>query len=69
MKKTMIIIAGILLAAVFVTSVAEDKPHVYINPGHGGHTGNDRNVVIPPFVQGDTMGFGSRTPTCRKALP
>ena len=57
MKKTMIIIAGILLAAVFVTSVAEDKPHVYINPGHGGHTGNDRNVVIPPFVQGDTMGF------------
>ena len=29
------------------------KIKVYINPGHGGHDADDRNVVIAPYTQGD----------------
>ena len=56
------------MVAAMATNVARAQymPHVYINPGHGGHDSDDRNVVIYPFAQGDTAG--SQTPTSRKAL-
>lgn len=57
MKKIITTLAGMLLAAVFSVSMAQNQPHVFINPGHGGHDSDDRNVVIPPFTQGDTLGF------------
>lgn len=59
MKKNVLSFAFMLLVAVFGVNglMAQEQPHVYINPGHGGHDSDDRNVVIPPFVQGDTMGF------------
>ncbi|MDO4510536.1 MAG: Ig-like domain-containing protein [Bacteroidales bacterium] len=60
MKKTTMISMMLLFVAALGLSLAKaagDKPHVYINPGHGGHTSNDRNVVVYPYVQGDTMGF------------
>ena len=60
MKKNILFFAFMLLVAVFAVNnkvMAQEQPHVYINPGHGGHDSDDRNVVIPPFVQGDTMGF------------
>lgn len=59
MKKNILSFAFMLLAAVFVVNraIAQEVPHVYINPGHGGHDSDDRNVVIPPFAQGDTLGF------------
>ncbi|MBQ1723293.1 MAG: hypothetical protein II034_05820, partial [Muribaculaceae bacterium] len=59
MKKNVLSFAFMLLAAVFGDNraMAQEVPHVYINPGHGGHDSDDRNVVIPPFAQGDTLGF------------
>lgn len=30
---------------------------IFVNPGHGGNDSNDRNMVIPPFKQGDPNGF------------
>ncbi len=59
MKKNILSFAFMLLAAVFGVNraIAQEVPHVYINPGHGGHDSDDRNVVIPPFAQGDTLGF------------
>ncbi len=59
MKKNILSFAFMLLAAVFGVNrvMAQEVPHVYINPGHGGHDSDDRNVVIPPFAQGDTLGF------------
>ena len=47
MKKTIYIIA-IMMVAAMATNVARAQymPHVYINPGHGGHDSDDRNVVI-----------------------
>ena len=40
-----------------LANASTDQPHVYINPGHGGHSSDDRNVPIYPYAQGDTMGF------------
>ena len=58
MKKIALFFAFALVAVFAVNKVmAQEVPHVYINPGHGGHDSDDRNVVIPPFAQGDTMGF------------
>ena len=54
MKRTLLI-ASIITAACLALNA--QKPHVYINPGHGGHGSDDRNVVIPPFTAGDTLGF------------
>ena len=58
MKKTIFTIA-LITVAVFATNIARAQymPHVYINPGHGGHDSDDRNVVIYPYVQGDTAGY------------
>lgn len=43
-------------------------PHVYINPGHGGHDSDDRNVVIPPFAAGDTAGFWESNSNLKKGF-
>ena len=58
------------MVAAMATNVARAQymPHVYINPGHGGHDSDDRNVVIYPFAQGDTAGYWESTSNSRKAL-
>ncbi|MBQ7691067.1 MAG: Ig-like domain-containing protein [Muribaculaceae bacterium] len=53
MKKSILTTAFALMAGMALAQ----QPHVYINPGHGGHGSDDRNVVIPPFAAGDTLGF------------
>ncbi|MGV8827030.1 MAG: Ig-like domain-containing protein [Breznakibacter sp.] len=41
---------------------------IYVNPGHGGHDGDDRNVVIAPFLQGDPKGFWESNSNLDKGL-
>lgn len=41
---------------------------IYINPGHGGHDSNDRNVVIYPYTQGDPEGFWESNSNLDKGL-
>ncbi|MDE6265945.1 MAG: Ig-like domain-containing protein [Muribaculaceae bacterium] len=41
---------------------------IYINPGHGGHESNDRNVVIYPYKQGDPEGFWESNSNLDKGL-
>ena len=50
-------ILAMLVAVMGIHCALAQQPHVYINPGHGGHDADDRNVVVPPFEHGDTMGF------------
>ncbi len=58
MKKIALLFVTVFVAVFAVNRVAaQEVPHVYINPGHGGHDSDDRNVIIPPFAAGDTMGF------------
>lgn len=41
---------------------------IYINPGHGGHASNDRNIVIYPFQSGDPNGFWESNSNLDKGL-
>lgn len=41
---------------------------IYINPGHGGNDGDDRNVVIAPFSTGDKNGFWESQSNLDKGL-
>lgn len=67
MKKTTSIL--VLLAAVLgISASAQVRPRVYINPGHGGHTSNDRNVVVPGYVAGDTAGFWESNASLKKGF-
>ena len=47
---------------------AQYMPHVYINPGHGGHDSDDRNVVIYPFAAGDTAGYWESNSNLKKGF-
>lgn len=52
-------------------AAADAKPsdfRIYINPGHGGYTGDDRNMAIYPFASGDTLGFWESTSNLHKGL-
>ena len=52
-------------------AAADAKPsdfRIYINPGHGGYTGDDRNMAIYPFAQGDTLGFWESSSNLHKGL-
>ena len=69
MKKIFFTIA-LMMVAVAATSIARAQymPHVYINPGHGGHDSDDRNVVIYPFAQGDTAGYWESNSNLKKGF-
>lgn len=41
---------------------------IYINPGHGGHTGNDRPMHIYPFRQNDPESFWESNSNLDKGL-
>ena len=58
------------MVAAMATNVARAQymPHVYINPGHGGHDSDDRNVVIYPFAQGDTAGYWESNSNLKKGF-
>ncbi len=48
---------------------AEPKDfRIYINPGHGGHDSDDRNITIYPFAQGDPLGFWESNSNLDKGL-
>ncbi|MDE6301085.1 MAG: N-acetylmuramoyl-L-alanine amidase [Muribaculaceae bacterium] len=41
---------------------------IYINPGHGGYTGNDRPIQLYPFAQNDTLGYWESKSNLYKGL-
>ena len=71
MKKCLLILSVQLVAAVLGASYVmanTEKPHVYINPGHGGHDSDDRNVATPNFAAGDTSGFWESNASLKKGI-
>lgn len=74
MKLTKYIAGLALAAAVFgvCSHDAEAKKmkglKVYINPGHGGYTSNDRPIQIYPFAQNDTLGYWESKSNLYKGL-
>lgn len=65
-------LAIMLLAASCAVGSAEAKKlkdlKVYINPGHGGYTSNDRPIQIYPFAKNDTAGYWESKSNLYKGL-
>ena len=71
MKKIHYTLALIMTVAVIATGISRAqvvKPHVYINPGHGGHDSDDRNVTIYPYATGDTAGYWESNSNLKKGF-
>ena len=60
----------ILAVAATLTASATDLKDlkIYINPGHGGHDSDDRNVAVPPFSSGDPEGYWESNSNLSKGL-
>ena len=67
MKKLNLFILAI--AASLCANAADLKDlKIYVNPGHGGHDSDDRNVAVPPFEGGDPEGFWESNSNLVKGL-
>jgi len=63
--------AVILISTLNLQSVEAKKMSdlkVYINPGHGGYTSNDRPIRIYPFEANDTLGYWESKSNLYKGL-
>lgn len=59
----------LLLLSVFSIDAQDlSGVRIFVNPGHGGYDSNDRNMVIPPFSQGDPNGFWESQSNLDKGL-
>lgn len=65
-----IIFAILALAGIFTCASARQMKDlkIYINPGHGGYTANDRPVRIHPFASNDTLGYWESKSNLYKGL-
>lgn len=66
MKRT--IIAAAFAAAGLGAAAQASNYLIFLNPGHGGHDSDDRNVVIAPYQQGDPNGYWESNSNLTKAL-
>lgn len=67
MKKLTVTTLG-LAAALCVGAANLKDLKIYVNPGHGGHDSDDRNVAVPPFKQGDPEGYWESNSNLVKGL-
>lgn len=69
-NKAKLIAAVAIAAGAALTANARSAQglKVYLNPGHGGHDPNDRNVVIEPYQQGDPNGYWESNSNLSKGL-
>lgn len=70
MKAIKLIAALALMGAVVAPAQAKKMSDlkIYINPGHGGYTSNDRPIQIYPFAQNDTLGYWESKSNLYKGL-
>lgn len=66
MRRTLFLICFFVAAALSAQDMTGVK--IYINPGHGGHDSDDRNMVIYPYTQGDPEGFWESNSNLHKGL-
>ena len=72
MTSTIKRIILLLLGAIVVAGTSNAKRmsdlKIYINPGHGGYTSDDRPITIYPFAQNDTLGYWESKSNLYKGL-
>lgn len=65
------ILLFIMLVAIVVPGISAKKMSdlkIYINPGHGGYTSNDRPMQLYPHERNDTAGYWESTSNLYKGL-
>ena len=67
MKKTTITALGLAVALCVGAADMKDLK-IYVNPGHGGHDSDDRNVAVPPYSSGDPEGYWESNSNLVKGL-
>ena len=67
MKKLSFLVIAVA-ASLCVNATDLKGLKIYINPGHGGHDSDDRNVVVPPFTGGDPEGYWESNSNLSKGL-
>lgn len=68
MKRSYILLILALLGASVSWAVKMSDLKIYINPGHGGYTSNDRPIHLYPFEPNDTAGYWESTSNLYKGL-
>ena len=66
--KKILAVSVLALMALTASAIKPQDIKIYINPGHGGHDSDDRNVVIAPYTQGDPEGFWESNSNLDKGL-
>lgn len=69
MKRSLTLLVVALvggLSSMWAVKMSDLK--IYINPGHGGYTSNDRPIQLYPFAQNDTAGYWESTSNLYKGL-
>lgn len=68
MKKFLICLFSALVAIGAVNAKKMSDLKIYINPGHGGYTSNDRPITLEFFASGDTAGYWESKSNLYKGL-
>lgn len=69
MKRILFLaIAAILMAFQGADAKRMSDLKIYINPGHGGYTGDDRPIHLYPFEKNDTLGYWESKSNLYKGL-
>lgn len=67
-KRILILFMAVVAAASFASAKKMSDLKIYINPGHGGYTSNDRPIRIYPFAANDTLGYWESKSNLYKGL-
>ncbi len=68
MKKILAIVFALLMVGLSANAIKMKDLKVYINPGHGGYTSNDRPIGIYPYAASDTNGYWESKSNLYKGL-
>lgn len=68
MKRALFIIMAMLMLAAGAQARKMSDLKIYINPGHGGYTSNDRPIHIYPYASNDTNSFWESKSNLYKGL-
>lgn len=68
MKRLFLIIIAMLAIAAGTEARKVSDLKIYINPGHGGYTSNDRPIRIHPYAQNDSNGYWESKSNLYKGL-
>ena len=68
MKKLTLIVMALMMAVCGASAKRMSDLKIYINPGHGGYTSDDRPIQIYPFPSNDTLGYWESKSNLYKGL-